>query len=188
MELRRPFTYTPAWCEIETKGEKENEPYKHETFRNDGTNRPYKLGQGKRRICSRITTSSPHTERRDPDKWAGIESGRNESGRSRSVFAGSAPWLSWSVYRNEIRERKTTKVQEEFMALLREQGYKTAVAYGAEQAREVIRHYLARGEGFDLVNCEHAFKMCGYCEGVAAIWAPCEKCQFFKANKERGKK
>ena len=35
---------------------------------------------------------------------------------------------------------KTTKAQEEFMALLREQGYKTAVAYGAEQAREVIRH------------------------------------------------
>lgn len=83
---------------------------------------------------------------------------------------------------------KTTKAQEEFMALLREQGYKTAVAYGAEQAREVIRHYLARGEGFDLVNCEHAFKMCGYCEGVAVDWAPCEKCQFFKANKERGKK
>ena len=27
---------------------------------------------------------------------------------------------------------KTTKAQEEFMALLREQGYKTAVAYGAE--------------------------------------------------------
>jgi hypothetical protein len=53
---------------------------------------------------------------------------------------------------------------------------------------EVIRHYLARGEGFDLVNCEHAFKMCGYCEGVAVDWAPCEKCQFFKANKERGKK
>ena len=74
------------------------------------------------------------------------------------------------------------------MALLREQVYKTAVAYGAEQAREVIRHYLARGEGFDLVNCEHAFKMCGYCEGVAVDWAPCEKCQFFKANKERGKK
>ena len=27
---------------------------------------------------------------------------------------------------------KTTKAQEEFMALLRKQGYKTAVAYGAE--------------------------------------------------------
>mgnify|MGYP000021423514 FL=1 len=88
----------------------------------------------------------------------------------------------------KFEKGRTTKAQEEFMALLREQGYKTAVAYGAEQAREVIRHYLARGEGFDLVNCEHAFKMCGYCEGVAVDWAPCEKCQFFKANKERGKK
>ena len=67
------------------------------------------IGQSKRRIWSGIKTSSPHTERRDPDKWAGIESGRNESGRSGSVFAGSAPWLSWSVYRNEIREREDHK-------------------------------------------------------------------------------
>lgn len=99
----------PAWCGIETKGEKKNEPCKHETFRDNGTDRPYKLGQSKRRICSGIKTSSPHTERRDPDKWAGIESSRNESGRSGSVFAGSAPWLSWSVYRNEIREREDYK-------------------------------------------------------------------------------
>jgi hypothetical protein len=79
---------------------------------------------------------------------------------------------------------KTTKEQEEFMALLREQGYKTAVAYGAEQAREVIRHYLARGEGFDLVNCEEAVKMFGRCEGVPAAWAPCQKCEFFKERKK----
>ena len=79
---------------------------------------------------------------------------------------------------------KTTKAQEEFMALLREQGYKTAVAYGAEQAREVIRHYLARGEGFDLVNCEEAVKMFGRCEGVPAAWAPCKKCEFFKERKK----
>ena len=51
---------------------------------------------------------------------------------------------------------KTTKAQEEFMALRSGAGLQTAVAYGAEQAREVIRHYLARGEGFDLVNCEEA--------------------------------
>lgn len=79
---------------------------------------------------------------------------------------------------------KTTKAQEEFMALLREQGYKTAVAYGAEQAREVIRYYLARGEGFDLVNCEEAVKMFGYCEGVPAAWAPCRNCEFFKERKK----
>lgn len=79
---------------------------------------------------------------------------------------------------------KTTKAQEEFMALLREQGYKTAVAYGAEQAREVIRHYLARGEGFDLVNCEEAVKMFGRCEGVPAAWAPCQKCEFSKRERK----
>lgn len=38
-----------------------------------------------------------------------LKSGRNENGRSGSVFAGSAPWLSWSVYRNEIREREDHK-------------------------------------------------------------------------------
>lgn len=81
---------------------------------------------------------------------------------------------------------KTTKAQEEFMALLRQQGYKTAVAYGAEQAREIIRHYLARAAGFDLVNCEEAVKMFDYCEGVAVDWAPCEKCEFYKANREKG--
>lgn len=79
---------------------------------------------------------------------------------------------------------KTTKKQEEFMTLLRQQGYKTAVAYGAEQAREVIRHYLARAEGFDLVNCEEAVKMFDYCEGVAADGVPCAKCQFFKENRK----
>ena len=68
--------------------------------------------------------------------------------------------------------------------IFREQGYKTAVAYGAEQAREVIRHYLARGEGFDLVNCEEAVKMFGRCEGVPAAWAPCQKCEFFKERKK----
>lgn len=79
---------------------------------------------------------------------------------------------------------KTTKAQEDFMALLRQQGYKTVVAYGAEQARGIIRHYLSRGKGFDLVNCEEAVKMFDYCEGVAVEWAPCAKCEFYKANKE----
>lgn len=81
---------------------------------------------------------------------------------------------------------KTTKTQEEFMSMLQKQGYKTAVAHGAEQAREIIRHYLARGKGFDLVNCEEAVKCFGYCEGVAVSWAPCAGCAFFKCN--QGKK
>lgn len=49
---------------------------------------------------------------------------------------------------------------------------------------EGIRHYLARGEGFDLVNCEEAVKMFGRCEGVPAAWAPCQKCEFFKERKK----
>lgn len=87
----------------------------------------------------------------------------------------------------KFEKGKTTKAQEEFMALLREQGYKTAVAYGAEQAREVIRHYLARGEGFDLVNCEHAFKMCGYCEGVAVDWRRVKSASSSKQTKRGGR-
>lgn len=83
---------------------------------------------------------------------------------------------------------KTTKAQEEFMRRLREQGYKTAVAYGAEQAREVIRNYLARGKGFDLVNCEEAIKINGKCEGVSVEWAPCKNCQFYNRQEERRKK
>lgn len=81
---------------------------------------------------------------------------------------------------------KTTKKQEAFMELLRKQGYKTAVAYGMEQAREIIRHYLARGEGFDLVNCEEAIKEFGYCEGFTEEWAPCKACQFYKGGEKKG--
>lgn len=80
---------------------------------------------------------------------------------------------------------RTTKAQEEFMSMLQTQGYKTAVAYGADQAREIIRHYLARGKGFDLVNCEEAVKIFGYCEGVAVSWAPCASCEFYKDNQEK---
>lgn len=77
---------------------------------------------------------------------------------------------------------KTTKAQEAFMAQLRRENYKTAVAYGAAQARELIRHYLARGQGFDLVNCEEASKIFGYCEGFREDWTPCKRCEFFKDN------
>lgn len=82
---------------------------------------------------------------------------------------------------------KTTKAQKDFMELLQQQGYKTVVAYGAEQAREILRNYLARGEAFDLVNCEEAIKIFDYCEGIPVPWAPCEKCEFFKENQKKGK-
>ena len=81
-------------------------------------------------------------------------------------------------------KNKTTVEQEEFMALLKAEGHKTAVAYSFEQAREIIRGYLARAEGFDLVNCEEAPKIFGYCEGINVEWAPCKQCQFYKANRK----
>ncbi len=81
---------------------------------------------------------------------------------------------------------KTTKEQNAFIKALQEQGNKVIIAYSAEQAREVIRNYLSRAVGFDLVNCEEAPKTRDCCEGVPVDWAPCSKCEFFKENKERG--
>ena len=81
-------------------------------------------------------------------------------------------------------KNKTTAAQEEFMALLQAEGHKTAVAYSYEEAREIVRGYLARAEGFDLVNCEEAPKIFNYCEGVGVEWAPCATCQYYKANRK----
>lgn len=46
-------------------------------------------------------------------------------------------------------------------------------------AREQIRHYLMREDGFDLVNCEEAEKEDGKCLGVNGIRA-CLSCQYRK--------
>lgn len=78
---------------------------------------------------------------------------------------------------------KPTKAQVEFMTMLKDQGYKTAVTYSAEEARSLIRHYLARADNFDLVNCEEAPKIFGCCEGVEADWTPCANCELYKRNK-----
>lgn len=87
-------------------------------------------------------------------------------------------------------KNKPTKNQEEFMELLRQQGHKVAVCYSAEEARELIRCYLARGEGFNLVNCEEAPKIWNYCEGApkSQEWAVeiCRKCEFYKDNQKKG--
>lgn len=79
---------------------------------------------------------------------------------------------------------KPTKDQEAFMEELKEQGYKVYVAYSAEEARSAIRHYLAKADNFDLVNCEEAPKMFGCCEGVDVSWSPCAICDIYKKNKQ----
>ena len=70
------------------------------------------------------------------------------------------------------------------MEMLKDQGYKTAVTYSAEEARSLIRHYLARADNFDLVNYEEAPKMFGCCEGVEQDWTPCANCKLYKKNKQ----
>lgn len=81
---------------------------------------------------------------------------------------------------------KPTKAQKEFMELLRQQEYKTAIAYSAEEARTILRHYLAKANNFDLVNCEEAVKCFDKCEGIKEEWTPCKACKYFTEYKERG--
>lgn len=77
-------------------------------------------------------------------------------------------------------KNKPTREQEAYLQALRNAGYQSAVAYGFEQAREIIRHYLRRGQGFDLVNCEEAVKIFDTCEGYKLPWTPCRSCPFYK--------
>lgn len=44
-------------------------------------------------------------------------------------------------------KNNATKAQEEYMAMLNAQGYKTAVCYGAEEAGEEILAYLTEPDG-----------------------------------------
>lgn len=80
-------------------------------------------------------------------------------------------------------KNKPTKEQEEVMAQLIEQGYKVCVCYSFEDAREVIRHYLAKSDEFNLVNCEEAVKVWDECEGYSKEQyphSPCEHCGIYK--------
>lgn len=84
-------------------------------------------------------------------------------------------------------KNKATLEQREFMRLLEREGHKTVIAYSFEEAREIIRRYLERGEGFNLSNCEMALKTYGCCEGVQEESAPCSSCMYYKGNREETK-
>lgn len=77
-------------------------------------------------------------------------------------------------------ENKPTKQQIEVMTRLKEQGYKVCTAYSVDEARSVIRYYLARADNFDLINCEEATKTAGYCDGVEQDWTPCADCKLHR--------
>lgn len=62
-------------------------------------------------------------------------------------------------------KNKATKAQEEYMAMLNAQGYKTAVCYGAEEAREEILAYLTEPGRMPKKACVNAPWINGKCDG-----------------------
>ena len=77
---------------------------------------------------------------------------------------------------------KPTKAQEEYMAALRQQGYKTGVCYGAEEAKTEIMEYLQDPERMPLAKCINAPWIDGMCDGVpmpGGMFAkePCRGCE-----------
>ena len=80
---------------------------------------------------------------------------------------------------------KPTPEQQEMIRALRYLGNKVSICYSADAAREVIRNYLERAEGFNLVNCEEAVKQWDKCLGIPKEiypYAPCENCQYYQNN------
>lgn len=58
-------------------------------------------------------------------------------------------------------QNKPTKDQEAFMAALRQQGYKTAVCYGADEAKAEIMDYLQDPDKMPLSKCLNAHGLTG---------------------------
>lgn len=61
---------------------------------------------------------------------------------------------------------RATPEQEAFMAELRQQGYKTAICYGADEAKAEILEYLQEPGKMPLAKCLDATWTRGCCDGV----------------------
>lgn len=76
---------------------------------------------------------------------------------------------------------KATPEQEAFMAGLRQQGYKTVVCHGAEEAKAEILDYLQEPGKMPLAKCLNAPWIDGKCDGVPMgrmfCREPCRKCE-----------
>lgn len=85
---------------------------------------------------------------------------------------------------------RTTKDQERYMELLRQQGYKTAVCYGFEEAKEEILDYLQEPGKMPLEKCLESPWIDGKCDGVQMgcmfSWKSCRKCE--KHNKTKSER
>ena len=79
-------------------------------------------------------------------------------------------------------KNKATKAQEEYMAMLNAQGYKTAVCYGADEAKAEILDYLQDPDKMPLSKCLNAPWINGQCDGVPVVGRmfsrePCRNCE-----------
>ena len=79
-------------------------------------------------------------------------------------------------------KNKATKAQEEYMAMLNAQGYKTAVCYGADEAKAEIMDYLQDPDKMPLSKCLNAPWINGRCDGVPVVGhmfsrEPCRNCE-----------
>lgn len=82
----------------------------------------------------------------------------------------------------KYRKNQTTQAQEDYMAALRQQGYKTAVCYGAEEAKAAILDYLQDPDKMPLSKCLNAPWIDGRCDGVPVpgrmfSQEPCRNCE-----------
>lgn len=68
-----------------------------------------------------------------------------------------------------------TKEQREYMRMLQAAGYRTAVAYSAEEAKDIIRSHLFRSDGFCLGVCENTIGLDDTCKGTGALRCACCK-------------
>lgn len=86
-------------------------------------------------------------------------------------------------------KNKATKAQEEYMAMLNAQGYKTAVCYGAEEAREEILAYLTEPGRMPKKACVNAPWINGKCDGInlpSRMFSreECRECKNFNPGRE----
>lgn len=113
-------------------------------------------------------------------KAAGLRAGVPDVCLPVARFGFNALYIEMKYGKN-----KPTAAQKEYMAALEAEGARVAVCYSADEAREVIRQYLSRADGFNLVNCEDAPHMTDGCLGVeindasgAFGFIPCNKCKY----------
>lgn len=133
----------------------------HEEKRNNGANSPFQLGEADRKHIAGIGVDVPCAKRGQKEQWRNIKSG--------------VPDICLPVANNgfhglyielKFGKNKATKAQEEYMAMLNAQGYKTAVCYGAEKAGEEILAYLTEPGRMPKKACVNAPWINGKCDGI----------------------